>query len=168
MRAATERLRCAFESKEKILIYGDYDVDGTTSITLVFGVLRKKYEYLQFYVPDRYSEGYGISFKSLEWAKEHGISLIIALDCGIKSIEHVRRAKEYGIDLTERAKQGKLDPVIGRDEEIRRTIQILSRRTKNNPALIGSAGVGKTSIGKSIARALNRLHNRRAVVRVDT
>ena len=85
MDAAVVRVRKAIGNNEKILIYGDYDVDGTTSIALLYTFIREFYPSVDFYVPDRYGEGYGISYKSIDYAAENGISLVIALDCGIKA-----------------------------------------------------------------------------------
>lgn len=98
MEKAVERIELALGKKEKILIYGDYDVDGTTAVALVYMFLKQFSENLQFYIPDRYSEGYGISLKSIDWAAEQGISLVIALDCGIKAVEKIKYANEKGID----------------------------------------------------------------------
>ena len=87
------------ERQEKILIYGDYDVDGTTSVALVYGFLKNYHTAIDYYIPDRYTEGYGISRQGIEWAAENGFSLIIALDCGIKSVERVAEAKALGVDF---------------------------------------------------------------------
>ncbi|HWZ22563.1 MAG TPA: DHH family phosphoesterase, partial [Cytophagaceae bacterium] len=86
MDLAVDRLEKAFEEKEKILVYGDYDVDGTTSVSLVYDFLSSVYPNLDYYIPDRYKEGYGISQIGIDWAKENGFTLIISLDCGIKSV----------------------------------------------------------------------------------
>ncbi len=99
MDSAVERLEKAIQNKEKILIYGDYDVDGTTSVALVYSYLNNYYPALEYYIPDRYGEGYGISFKGIDYAAENGFSLIIALDCGIKAIEKVAYATEKDIDF---------------------------------------------------------------------
>lgn len=99
MDKAVARLQKAIANQEKILIYGDYDVDGTTSVTLVFSFLQKRYPHIDFYIPDRYTEGYGISYIGIDWAKENGFSLIIALDCGVKSVEHIAYANERDIDF---------------------------------------------------------------------
>ncbi|NVO19804.1 MAG: single-stranded-DNA-specific exonuclease RecJ [Bacteroidetes bacterium] len=100
MDKAISRIGKAFEGKERILVYGDYDVDGTTAVALVYTFLKEQgFESLDFYIPDRYGEGYGISVKSIDFAAEQGFTLIIALDCGIKSIERVRYAQEKGIDF---------------------------------------------------------------------
>ena len=99
MDRAVERLRKAIVSGEKILVYGDYDVDGTTAVSLVYSFLRKITPNLDFYIPDRYDEGYGVSIKGINWAAENGFSLIITLDCGIKAIDKVRYAGEKGIDV---------------------------------------------------------------------
>ena len=99
MEAAVERIETAVNNKENILVYGDYDVDGTTSVALIYIFLKTFYDRLDFYIPNRYNEGYGVSQNGIDYAREHGISLIIALDCGIKAIEKVRYAKEHGIDF---------------------------------------------------------------------
>jgi single-stranded-DNA-specific exonuclease len=99
MERAVMRLKKAIDLNEKILIYGDYDVDGTTSVALVFSFLNKFYDNGEIYIPDRYTEGYGISLAGIEYAEQKGFSLIIALDCGIKSSELVETAKLKGIDF---------------------------------------------------------------------
>ncbi len=99
MDLAVSRIEQAIEKGEKILIYGDYDVDGTTSVATVYDFLVARYPQVDFYIPDRYTEGYGISFISIDWASNNGFSLIIALDCGIKSIDKVRYAKGKGVDF---------------------------------------------------------------------
>ena len=101
MHKAVERIATAVENGEKILIYGDYDVDGTTSVSLMYRYLAEIYDekFLDFYIPDRYAEGYGISFQGIDFAKENGISLVIALDCGIKSIKEIDYASSLGIDF---------------------------------------------------------------------
>lgn len=99
MQKAVSRLKKALDHEEKILIYGDYDVDGTTAVALVYSYLRKFYPNCEIYIPDRYAEGYGISLAGIEYAEANGFSLIIALDCGIKSFELVRVATQKGIDF---------------------------------------------------------------------
>ena len=99
MGLATERILSAIRRNENILIYGDYDVDGTTSVALVYSFLKLHYSNIAFYIPDRYAEGYGISKKSIDFASDNKISLIIALDCGIKAIEKINYAKTRGIDF---------------------------------------------------------------------
>jgi single-stranded-DNA-specific exonuclease len=99
MDKAVNRILDAIETGEKILIYGDYDVDGTTSVALVYSYLKNFYPHLEYYIPDRYKEGYGISFAGIDYANINGYSLIIALDCGIKSIDKVEYATERGIDF---------------------------------------------------------------------
>lgn len=100
MDKAIERIDKAFRSGEKILVYGDYDVDGTTAVALVYSFIKKFYKgKCDFYIPDRYKEGYGISYEGIDFAKENGFSLVIALDCGIKAIEQVKYAKSLGIDF---------------------------------------------------------------------
>lgn len=99
MRAAVDRITTAISHQEKIMIYGDYDVDGTTAVTLVYSYLDEHYPKCIYYIPDRYEEGYGISQKGIAYAQEKGISLIIALDCGIKANDNIDYAKELGIDF---------------------------------------------------------------------
>jgi single-stranded-DNA-specific exonuclease len=100
MDKAVERVLIAIDNKEKILVYGDYDVDGTTAVSLVYTFLREiGHDAVDYYIPDRYSEGYGISFKGVDFAHEEGFSLVIALDCGIKAIEKIKKANEYGVDF---------------------------------------------------------------------
>ena len=99
MNKAVDRILLAMNTNEKIMIFGDYDVDGTTSVALLTDYLKNKILYIKPYIPDRYSEGYGISKKGIEVAKEEGISLIIALDCGIKAFQEIHYAKELGIDF---------------------------------------------------------------------
>ena len=99
MEATVERISTAIGSQEKIMVYGDYDVDGTTSVALVFSYLTSYYSNCIYYIPDRYKEGYGISKKGIDHAKKEAISLIIALDCGIKALDNVAYAKELGIDF---------------------------------------------------------------------
>ena len=99
MDLAIERIQAAVQNKEKILVYGDYDVDGTTSVALVHTFLKTFYEAIDFYIPDRYNEGYGVSTKGIDYARETGSTLIIALDCGIKAIDKVKYAKHHSIDF---------------------------------------------------------------------
>jgi single-stranded-DNA-specific exonuclease len=99
MDKAVERIELAIENGENILVFGDYDVDGTTAVSLVSSYLKTYYPNVATYIPDRYAEGYGISFKGIDYADDNGFSLIIALDCGIKSIDHVAYAKERNIDF---------------------------------------------------------------------
>lgn len=99
MQKAVDRIVQAMANKEKILVYGDYDVDGTTSVALVFSFLGKYYIDIEYYIPDRYKEGYGISKQGIDWAKERGYTLIIALDCGIKSIDLIDYASSLGVDF---------------------------------------------------------------------
>lgn len=99
MHKAVKRLNKALGNKEKILVYGDYDVDGTTAVSLVYKFLRPYSSTLDYYIPDRYDEGYGISYKGIDYANENGVTLIIALDCGIKAIDKIDYANEKGIDF---------------------------------------------------------------------
>ena len=98
MDKAVVRIRKAIKNQENILIYGDYDVDGTTSVSLVYSYLSTIHKNLATYIPDRYAEGYGISFQSIDFAADNNFTLIIALDCGIKAIDKVKYATEKGID----------------------------------------------------------------------
>lgn len=99
MDIAVERLNRAMGSKEKIMVYGDYDVDGTTAVALVYRYLQNYYSELDFYIPTRYDDGYGISIQSIDMLAEQGVSLVIILDCGIKAINEIAYAKERGIDF---------------------------------------------------------------------
>lgn len=99
MDKAVERLDKALSSGEKILVYGDYDVDGTTAVSLVYSFLRDLTGKADFYIPDRYDEGYGVSTKGIDWAAKNGFTLIITLDCGIKAIDKVAYAASLGIDV---------------------------------------------------------------------
>lgn len=99
MDLAVARLEKAVASQEKILVYGDYDVDGTTAVALVYSFIRRLTSSVDFYIPDRYDEGYGVSKKGIDWAADNGFTLIITLDCGIKAIDKVKYAADKGIDL---------------------------------------------------------------------
>jgi len=98
MHTAVNRLCEAIHNQEKILVYGDYDVDGTTSVALVYSFLKKHNSHIDFYIPDRYEEGYGISEKGVKWAAEQGFTLMIALDCGIRATRQMTLAGELGLD----------------------------------------------------------------------
>jgi single-stranded-DNA-specific exonuclease len=98
MDKAVERLNRAIQENERILVYGDYDVDGTTSVALMYSFLHQFHKNIEYYIPDRYSEGYGISEKSIDYAAEKGVGLVVALDCGIKAIEKIDMANQKGID----------------------------------------------------------------------
>ncbi len=99
MDKAVGRIITAIETQEKILVYGDYDVDGTTSVACMYQFLRKLHSNLDFYIPNRYREGYGVSKAGIDFAKKNGFTLVISLDCGIKSVELVAYARELGIDF---------------------------------------------------------------------
>lgn len=99
MDKAIARIEQAIGNKEGVLIYGDYDVDGTTAVAVVYNFFRQFHSRLEFYLPDRYAEGYGISTQGIDYAAENGFSLIIALDCGIKALDKITYARERGIDF---------------------------------------------------------------------
>lgn len=99
MDKAVNRLNKAMGAKERIMIYGDYDVDGTTAVALVYKYLQNYYSNIEYYIPTRYEEGYGISMKSVDYAAENDVKLVIVLDCGIKAIQEIEYAKEKGIDF---------------------------------------------------------------------
>jgi single-stranded-DNA-specific exonuclease len=99
MDLAVQRIEKAFKDEEKILVYGDYDVDGTTAVALVYSFLKQHHSKIEFYIPDRYKEGYGISTTGIDYAAEHNFSLVIALDCGIKAVEKIAYAKEKSVDF---------------------------------------------------------------------
>ena len=99
MDKAVERLHEAITKGQKILVYGDYDVDGTTAVALVYSFVRRFTKRVEYYIPDRYDEGYGVSYKGLDWASDNDVDLLITLDCGIKAIEKVEYARSKGIDV---------------------------------------------------------------------
>ncbi|NBC58017.1 MAG: single-stranded-DNA-specific exonuclease RecJ, partial [Bacteroidetes bacterium] len=99
MHKAVNRVNQAFQNKENILVYGDYDVDGTTSVALVYSYLKEIHNQVIAYIPDRYKEGYGLSKAGIDYAKSKNVSLIICLDCGIKAIDKVEYANKLGIDI---------------------------------------------------------------------
>ncbi len=99
MDQAVSRILKAIEEEEKILVYGDYDVDGTTSVALVYSFLRTIHKNIDYYIPDRYEEGYGISYKGIDYAAEHHFPLVIALDCGIKAVEKMKYARTKGVEF---------------------------------------------------------------------
>jgi len=99
MRVAIDRINQAIDANEKVLIYGDYDVDGTTAVSVVYSFFKPYIQNIRYYIPDRYKEGYGISFASIDYAAEHDYSLVIALDCGIKAVDKIAYANEKNIDF---------------------------------------------------------------------
>ena len=99
MDVAVDRLNDAMGRKERIMVYGDYDVDGCTAVALVYKFLQQFYSNIEYYIPDRYDEGYGVSKKGIDYAAENGVKLIIVLDCGIKAIDEIAYAKERGVDF---------------------------------------------------------------------
>lgn len=99
MRVAIDRINQAIEDNEKVLIYGDYDVDGTTAVSVVYSFFKTYIENIRYYIPDRYKEGYGISFASIDYAANNGYSLVIALDCGIKAVDKIAYANEKKVDF---------------------------------------------------------------------
>lgn len=99
MNLAVDRISSAINKNEKILVYGDYDVDGTTAVAMMYSFLRKQYSNVSYYIPDRYKEGYGVSFKGLDFAFENNCKLVITLDCGIKASEKVKYARTKGLDV---------------------------------------------------------------------
>jgi len=99
MNKAVDRVSTALSRNEKILVYGDYDLDGTTSVALVYSFLKERHNAIDYYIPDRYHEGYGLSLKGIDFAAESNCKLIIALDCGIKAVEKVKYARSKGVDI---------------------------------------------------------------------
>jgi single-stranded-DNA-specific exonuclease len=99
MDKAVIRLESAFNNHEKIMVYGDYDVDGTTSVSMLYSFIRKFHKKVSYYIPDRYSEGYGISYKGIDYAISQSVNLVITLDCGIKAVEKISYANEHGLDF---------------------------------------------------------------------
>ncbi|MDR1673533.1 MAG: single-stranded-DNA-specific exonuclease RecJ [Bacteroidales bacterium] len=99
MNRAVERINHAVRNHEHIMIYGDYDVDGTTSVAMVYSFFKKRYPHVEYYIPDRYTEGYGVSYQGIDTAKAHGCTLIVCLDCGTKAVEKIGYADTKGIDF---------------------------------------------------------------------
>jgi len=99
MQKAVDRIQTVIANGEKVLVYGDYDVDGTTSVAMMYSFLKKKVKEIEYYIPCRYDEGYGISLKGIDYAKENDFALIIALDCGIRAVNQVDYANEKGVDF---------------------------------------------------------------------
>ena len=99
MDKAVARIEQAVDHQEKVLVYGDYDVDGTTSVAMIYLFLKDYIQDIDYYIPDRYTEGYGISRQSIEYAARENFSLVIVLDCGIKAVEKVNLAKQHGLDF---------------------------------------------------------------------
>jgi single-stranded-DNA-specific exonuclease len=99
MNIAVDRISTAIKKNEKILVYGDYDVDGTTAVALVYSFLKDQYSNVEYYIPDRYKEGYGVSFQGLDFAFQNKCKVIITLDCGIKAVEKIQYAKTKGLDV---------------------------------------------------------------------
>jgi len=99
MNIAVDRISAAVKKNEKILVYGDYDVDGTTAVALVYSFLKDQYSNVEYYIPDRYKEGYGVSFQGLDYAYQSNCKVVITLDCGIKAVEKVKYARTKGLDV---------------------------------------------------------------------
>jgi single-stranded-DNA-specific exonuclease len=99
MNIAVDRISTAVKKNEKILVYGDYDVDGTTAVALMYSFLREQYSNVAYYIPDRYKEGYGVSFQGLDFAYQNNCKVVITLDCGIKAVEKVKYARTKGLDV---------------------------------------------------------------------
>jgi single-stranded-DNA-specific exonuclease len=99
MNIAVDRISTAIKKNEKILVYGDYDVDGTTAVALMYSFIKDQYSNVEYYIPDRYKEGYGISFKGLDFAYQNNCKVVITLDCGIKAVEKVKYARSKGLDV---------------------------------------------------------------------
>jgi len=99
MNIAVDRISTAVKKNEKILVYGDYDVDGTTAVALMYSFLKDQYSNVEYYIPDRYKEGYGVSFQGLDFAYQNNCKLVITLDCGIKAVEKVKYARTKGLDV---------------------------------------------------------------------
>ena len=99
MDVAIQRIQDAIQAGEKVLVYGDYDVDGTTAVALVYSFFKGHFKEIDYYIPDRYDEGYGVSLKGIDYASQHGFSLIIALDCGIKAVDKIDYAQKKGVEF---------------------------------------------------------------------
>lgn len=151
MKKAVSRIQKAIGNQEKILIYGDYDVDGTTAVSLVYLYLSQIYDKtkLSYYIPDRYTEGYGISKQGIDFAKENDFSLIIALDCGIKSVSEIDYANELGIDFII------CDHHLP-DENIPKAVAILN--AKQNDCPYPYKGLSGCGVGFKLCQALNEFY----------
>ena len=99
MNIAVDRISTAIKKNERILVYGDYDVDGTTAVALMYSFLKDQYSNVEYYIPDRYKEGYGVSFQGLDYAYQNNCKVVITLDCGIKAVEKVKYARTKGLDV---------------------------------------------------------------------
>jgi single-stranded-DNA-specific exonuclease len=99
MNIAVDRISVAIKKNERILVYGDYDVDGTTAVALVYSFLKDQYSNVEYYIPDRYKEGYGVSYQGLDFAFQNNCKVVITLDCGIKAVEKVKYARSKGLDV---------------------------------------------------------------------
>ncbi len=99
MNIAVDRISAAIKRNEKILVYGDYDVDGTTAVSLMYSFLKDQYSNVDYYIPDRYKEGYGVSFQGLDYAYQNNCKVVITLDCGIKAVEKIKYARTKGLDV---------------------------------------------------------------------
>ena len=99
MNIAVDRISTAIKKNERILVYGDYDVDGTTAVALMYSFLKDQYSNVEYYIPDRYKEGYGVSFQGLDFAYQNNCKVVITLDCGIKAVEKVKYARTKGLDV---------------------------------------------------------------------
>jgi single-stranded-DNA-specific exonuclease len=99
MNIAVDRISTAIKKNERILVYGDYDVDGTTAVALMYSFLREQYSNVDYYIPDRYKEGYGVSYQGLDFAYQNNCKVVITLDCGIKAVEKVKYARTKGLDV---------------------------------------------------------------------
>ena len=150
MDIAVARLQKAITSNEKILVYGDYDVDGTTSVSLFYGFLSQKYSNMDYYIPDRYKEGYGISTQGIDWAKENGFTLIVSLDCGIKSVDKINYANSLGIDFI-------ICDHHNTDEELPKAVAVLDpKRSDCNYPYKELSGCG---VGFKLLQALCKKNN---------
>ena len=100
MNIAVERISTAIKKNEKILVYGDYDVDGTTAVALMYSFLKEQYSNVEYYIPDRYKEGYGVSYLGIDFAFQNNCRVMITLDCGIKAVEKVKYARSKALMLS--------------------------------------------------------------------
>ena len=157
MQTAVDRLNQGMVRKERILVYGDYDVDGVTSVSLVYRFISQYYGNIDYYIPDRYEEGYGVSYKGIDFAAECGVRLIIVLDCGIKAIDEIAYAKSLGIDFII------CDHHVP-DEELPPAVAILNPKRRDNHypyTHLSGCGVGfkfMQAFAASNGIEFNRLH----------
>jgi single-stranded-DNA-specific exonuclease len=158
MDVAIVRIQEAIQAGEKVMIYGDYDVDGTTAVALVYSYFKDYFKEIDYYIPDRYEEGYGISFKGIDYVSAHGFSLVIALDCGIKAVDKIDYATKKGVEfiICDHHNPG---------DEIPRAVAVLDPKQKGCPypyKELSGCGVGLKLVqayGKKTGQDANKIYD---------